>query len=53
MLEQLLARRSIINSVIDTIDLTEMERNVVSISDDDWSVVEDVVSVLEPFKVRF
>lgn len=51
MLEQFLARRSIINSVIESIDPSSYEKDLVIITDDDWAVIEDVVTVLEPFKV--
>ncbi|XP_075215667.1 E3 SUMO-protein ligase ZBED1-like isoform X2 [Lycorma delicatula] len=51
MLEQLLARRSIMKSVIDAIDSVSYERELMNISDDDWCVIEDIVTVLEPFKV--
>ncbi|XP_067011114.1 E3 SUMO-protein ligase ZBED1 [Anabrus simplex] len=49
MLEQLLMRRSFLSSILDTLDL--MDREPFTLSDAEWKIVEDLVMVLEPFKV--
>lgn len=49
MLEQLLIRKNIILSILNTADIVERESFV--LSEDEWKVMEDLVMVLEPFKV--
>ena len=49
MLEQLLLRRVVMPSVLENIDNTD--RDAVILSEEEWKIVEDLVMVLEPFKV--
>jgi hypothetical protein len=49
MLEQLLVRKSVMASVLDNIET--LDRDTITLSEDEWKVVEDLVMVLEPFKV--
>jgi hypothetical protein len=49
MLEQLLVRKSVMASVLDNIET--LDRDAITLTEDEWKVVEDLVMVLEPFKV--
>ena len=49
MLEQLVLRRSIVSSVLDGIERIDQE--MIDLNSDEWKVIEDLVTVLEPFKV--
>uniref|UniRef100_A0A1B6J4V3 BED-type domain-containing protein n=3 Tax=Homalodisca liturata TaxID=320908 RepID=A0A1B6J4V3_9HEMI len=51
MIESMVARRQIIPTILENIDSSSFDRDVLSISDQDWTLLEDVLSVLEPFKV--
>jgi hypothetical protein len=50
MLEQLLVRKGVMASVLDNIET--MDRDAITLTEDEWKVVEDLVMVLEPFKVH-
>ncbi|KAF7390105.1 hypothetical protein HZH68_011962 [Vespula germanica] len=49
MMEQIALRRNIISSILESIEGNEPE--VIDLSPDQWKIVEDLVNVLEPFKV--
>ncbi|RZF44170.1 hypothetical protein LSTR_LSTR003810 [Laodelphax striatellus] len=49
MLEQLAVRRTILPNVVE--NLESATSNVTLLSDEEWAIVEDIVNVLEPFKV--
>jgi hypothetical protein len=49
MLEQLLVRKGVMASVLDNIET--LDRDTITLTEDEWKVVEDLVMVLEPFKV--
>jgi hypothetical protein len=49
MLEQLLVRKGVMASVLDNIET--MDRDAITLTEEEWKVVEDLVMVLEPFKV--
>lgn len=49
MLEQLLVRKGVMASVLDNIET--VDRDAITLTEDEWKVVEDLVMVLEPFKV--
>ncbi|XP_012528947.1 zinc finger BED domain-containing protein 1 [Monomorium pharaonis] len=49
MLEQLLARRSMITSILEGIE--GIDHEMFEISNEQWKIMEDIVNVLEPFKV--
>lgn len=49
MLEQMVLRRNIVVSLLDGMEGIDQE--VVSLSTEQWKVIEDLVAVLEPFKV--
>ncbi|XP_015516469.1 E3 SUMO-protein ligase ZBED1 isoform X1 [Neodiprion pinetum] len=49
MLEQMVLRRNIIASLLDGMEGIDPE--IVSLSNEQWKIVEDLVTVLEPFKV--
>ncbi|PSN40139.1 hypothetical protein C0J52_13056 [Blattella germanica] len=49
MLEQMLVRKGIMHVVMENIDT--IDRDAVIMSEDEWKIVEDLVMVLEPFKV--
>jgi hypothetical protein len=49
MLEQLLVRKGVMASVLDNIET--VDRDATILTEDEWKVVEDLVMVLEPFKV--
>lgn len=49
MLEQLLVRKGVMASVLDNIET--VDRDSITLTEDEWRVVEDLVMVLEPFKV--
>uniref|UniRef100_A0A1B6E804 HAT C-terminal dimerisation domain-containing protein n=1 Tax=Clastoptera arizonana TaxID=38151 RepID=A0A1B6E804_9HEMI len=51
MLEQLLARRSVIGSILENIDSSLYDKDYIHITDSEWLIIEDVINVLEPFKV--
>lgn len=49
MLEQMVLRRNIVTSILESMEGVDHE--VVDLTNDQWKVVEDLVNVLEPFKV--
>ncbi|XP_021933757.1 zinc finger BED domain-containing protein 1 isoform X2 [Zootermopsis nevadensis] len=49
MLEQFLVRKNVMASVLDNVET--LDRDTSTLTDDEWKVVEDLVMVLEPFKV--
>lgn len=49
LLEQLFVRRNIITTIFETVEGIDHES--VDLSDEQWKIIEDVVTVLEPFKV--
>ncbi|XP_015591465.1 zinc finger BED domain-containing protein 1 isoform X2 [Cephus cinctus] len=49
MLEQILLRRNIIDNIFESIEGIDQE--VIELSNEQWKIIEDLVSVLEPFKV--
>lgn len=51
MLEQTQARRSILSSVIDCLSSTICPTTSLEMTADEWRLLDDVVSVLSPFKV--
>ena len=46
MLEQFVLRRSIVSSILEDID-----QEYIDLAPEEWKVIEDLVTVLEPFKV--
>jgi len=50
MLEQILVRKGVMACVLDNIEGI-LDRDAVTLTEDEWKVVEDLVMVLEPFKV--
>ena len=52
MLEQLSIRRSLFPSVLENVtDLAPQQRLQMLLTDDEWTIVDDVVAALGPFKV--
>ncbi|XP_011173367.1 E3 SUMO-protein ligase ZBED1 isoform X1 [Solenopsis invicta] len=49
MLEQMLARRNMITSILESID--GIDQDMFEITNEQWKIMEDIVNVLEPFKV--
>ncbi|XP_068972598.1 E3 SUMO-protein ligase ZBED1-like [Bombus flavifrons] len=49
MLEQMVLRRNIVTSILESMEGIDQE--VVDLTNDQWKIVEDLVNVLEPFKV--
>lgn len=49
MLEQMLARRNMITSILEGIEGINQE--MFEITNEQWKIMEDIVNVLEPFKV--
>ncbi|XP_014602964.1 PREDICTED: zinc finger BED domain-containing protein 1-like [Polistes canadensis] len=49
MMEQIVHRHNIISSILDNLESNEQE--TIGLSPEEWRVVEDLVNVLEPFKV--
>ncbi|XP_012276717.1 zinc finger BED domain-containing protein 1 isoform X2 [Orussus abietinus] len=49
MLEQMVVRRNIITSILESME--GIDQDTVDLSNEQWKVIEDLVSVLEPFKV--
>ncbi|KAI4486643.1 hypothetical protein M0804_006013 [Polistes exclamans] len=49
MMEQIVQRHNIISSILDNLESNEQE--TIGLSPEEWRVVEDLVNVLEPFKV--
>lgn len=49
MLEQMFLRRNIITSLLESME--GIDREAIELTDDQWKVIEDLVNVLEPFKV--
>lgn len=49
MLEQMVLRRNIVTSILESMEGVDQE--VVDLTNDQWKIVEDLVNVLEPFKV--
>jgi len=47
MLEQMIARREMITSIIESL----VDHETFEIANEQWKIMEDIVSVLEPFKV--
>ncbi|XP_043503910.1 E3 SUMO-protein ligase ZBED1-like isoform X1 [Polistes fuscatus] len=49
MMEQIVQRHNIISSILDNVESNEQE--TIDLSPEEWRIVEDLVNVLEPFKV--
>lgn len=49
MLEQMVLRRNIVTSILESME--GVDQDAVDLTNDQWKVVEDLVNVLEPFKV--
>ncbi|KAK0182108.1 hypothetical protein PV327_000277 [Microctonus hyperodae] len=49
MIDQMVLRRNIISVMLETID--GIDQDAIELSDDQWKIMEDLVRVLEPFKV--
>lgn len=49
MIDQMVLRRNIISVILETIE--GIDQDAVELSDDQWKIMEDLVRVLEPFKV--
>ncbi|KOX68204.1 Zinc finger BED domain-containing protein 1 [Melipona quadrifasciata] len=49
MLEQMVLRRNIVTSILESMEGIDQE--VVDLTNDQWKIIEDLVNVLEPFKV--
>lgn len=49
MLEQMVLRRNIVTSILENMDGIDQE--MVDLTNDQWKIMEDLVNVLEPFKV--
>ncbi|XP_043271591.1 E3 SUMO-protein ligase ZBED1-like isoform X2 [Venturia canescens] len=49
MLEQLILRRNIITSILESME--GIDREAIELTEDQWKIIEDLVNVLEPFKV--
>ncbi|XP_014241140.1 zinc finger BED domain-containing protein 1-like isoform X2 [Cimex lectularius] len=51
MIEHLQARRTVLSSIYDCLTSTICLTNSLELTEDDWQVLNDVVSVLSPFKL--
>lgn len=51
MLEQFHARRTVFNAVLENIEPSAYDRELLLFTENEWALIEDVVTVLEPFKV--
>lgn len=49
MLEQIVLRHNIVTSILESMEGVDQE--VVDLTNEQWKIVEDLVNVLEPFKV--
>jgi len=49
MLEQMIARRNMIASILENVEGIDQE--MFEITNEQWKIMEDIVNVLEPFKV--
>lgn len=49
MLEQLSLRRTVLSNVLDAVE--RADHDVIDLTQDEWKLIEDLVTVLEPFKV--
>lgn len=49
MLEQMVLRRNIVTSILESMEGVDQE--IVDLTNGQWKIVEDLVNVLEPFKV--
>lgn len=49
MLEQMVLRRSVLSNILDGIE--RIDNETIDLTQDDWKIIEDLVTVLEPFKV--
>ncbi|XP_076296822.1 E3 SUMO-protein ligase ZBED1 isoform X1 [Lasioglossum baleicum] len=49
MLEQMVLRRNIVTSILESMEGVDQE--MVDLTNEQWKIVEDLVNVLEPFKV--
>lgn len=49
MLEQMVLRRNIVASILESVD--NINQEMVHLTNDQWKIMEDLVNVLEPFKV--
>ena len=49
MLEQLLIRKGVMSSILESVDDTDI--SLVTLTEEEWKIVEDLVMVLEPFMV--
>lgn len=51
MLEGFLARRAVLSSILDNVEPHTYDKDMVTVTDEEWTLVEDVLAVLQPFKV--
>lgn len=51
MLEALLARRLVISTILDNIEPSAFDKEAVTVTEQEWALIEDIVTVLEAFKV--
>lgn len=49
MLEQMVQRRNIVATILESMDGVDQE--MLDLTNDQWKIMEDLVNVLEPFKV--
>ncbi|XP_015600521.1 zinc finger BED domain-containing protein 1 [Cephus cinctus] len=49
MLEQIVLRRNIITSILESME--GIDQDVIDLTGEQWKIIEDLVTVLEPFKV--
>lgn len=49
MLEQMIARRNMITSILESME--GIDQDMFEITNEQWKIMEDIVNVLEPFKV--
>ncbi|KZC14087.1 PREDICTED: zinc finger BED domain-containing protein 1-like [Dufourea novaeangliae] len=49
MLEQIVLRRNIVTSILESMEGVDQE--MVDVTNEQWKIIEDLVTVLEPFKV--
>lgn len=49
MLEQMVLRRNIVTALLENTE--EIDGDMFEISNEQWKIIEDIVNVLEPFKV--
>lgn len=51
MLEAVLARRQVISTILENIEPPAYDKDLLNLHDQDWALIEDLITVLEPFKV--